>query len=62
MTQADAYQADLAYIHDTGFGKFARGSAPGLLSLFRQNAISEGVVVDLGCGSGIWARDLHGKG
>ena len=62
MTQADAYQADLAYIHDTGFGKFARGSAPGLLSLFRQNAISAGVVVDLGCGSGIWARALADSG
>jgi SAM-dependent methyltransferase len=62
MTRADAYQHDLAYIHDTGFGGFARGSAPGLLSLFRRNGITEGVVVDLGCGSGLWARSLADSG
>jgi SAM-dependent methyltransferase len=62
MTHADAYQKDLAYIHDTGFGGFARGSAPGLLSLFRQNGITEGVAVDLGCGSGLWARALADSG
>jgi 2-polyprenyl-3-methyl-5-hydroxy-6-metoxy-1,4-benzoquinol methylase len=62
MTNADAYQNDLAYIHDTGFGEFARGSAPGLLQLFQQNGIIEGLVVDLGCGSGIWARALADAG
>ena len=62
MTHADAYQNDLAYIHDTGFGGFARGSAPGLLSLFRHNGITDGLVVDLGCGSGIWARALADSG
>src|SRR6516165_376478 len=62
MIPADAYQDDLAHIHDTGFGGFARGSAPGLLSLLRQNGIREGVVVDLGCGSGIWARALADSG
>jgi SAM-dependent methyltransferase len=58
----DAYQDDLAYIHDTGFGGFARGSAPGLLSLLRGNGITDGIVVDLGCGSGIWARALADSG
>jgi SAM-dependent methyltransferase len=62
MTYADAYQSDLAYVHDTGFGGFARGSSPGLLSLLRQNGITVGVVVDLGCGSGIWARALADAG
>jgi SAM-dependent methyltransferase len=62
MTHQNAYQNDLAYIHDTGFGGFSRGSAPGLLSLFRGNGITEGVVVDLGCGSGIWARALADSG
>jgi SAM-dependent methyltransferase len=62
MTHADAYQHDLAYIHDAGFGGFAKGSAPGLLRLFRQNGITEGIVVDLGCGSGIWARALADSG
>src|SRR5262249_27691548 len=58
----DAYECDLAYIHDTGFGAFAKGSAPGLLRLFQQNAINKGLVVDLGCGSGIWAKELADAG
>jgi len=33
MTDTDAYQNDLAYIHDTGFGGFARSTAPNLLTL-----------------------------
>jgi SAM-dependent methyltransferase len=62
MTHTDAYESDLAYIHDQGFGDFARGSAPGLLNLFRQNGIAAGRVIDLGCGSGIWARILGDSG
>jgi SAM-dependent methyltransferase len=58
MIHADAYQCDLAYIHDKGFGAFARDSALGLLKLLQQNGIREGLVVDLGCGSGIWAKKL----
>ena len=52
------YDTDLAYIHDAGFGEFALRSAPGLLSLLRRNGVDRGLVVDLGCGSGIWARQL----
>ncbi|MGA3025060.1 MAG: class I SAM-dependent methyltransferase [Bryobacteraceae bacterium] len=52
------YGTDLAYIHDAGFGEFALRSAPGLLSLLRRNRVDHGLVVDLGCGSGIWARHL----
>ena len=58
----NTYERDLAYIHDKGFGAFARGSAPGLLKLFQQNRITEGRVVDLGCGSGIWAKELANAG
>jgi len=58
----DAYETDLAYIHDRGFGDFARRSAPGLLKLLRQNGIVDGLVVDLGCGSGIWAHQLANAG
>jgi SAM-dependent methyltransferase len=52
------YQTDLAYIHDQGFGDFALRSSPGLLKLLRGNGVDHGLVVDLGCGSGIWARQL----
>jgi SAM-dependent methyltransferase len=53
-----AYGEDLALIHDDGFGDFAADSAPGLLELLRRNGIFTGKVVDLGCGSGIWAAEL----
>jgi SAM-dependent methyltransferase len=56
------YQSDLAYIHDAGFGDFARKSAPGLLAILRKAGIRTGFVVDLGCGSGIWAAELIRSG
>lgn len=62
MSHKYVYDNDLAYIHDRGFGKFAAGSAPGLLKLLHRHGIREGVVVDLGCGSGIWARTLLDSG
>jgi len=52
------YGADLAFVHDAGFGHFARGAAPWILALLRRRGIHAGPVVDLGCGSGIWAAYL----
>ncbi len=57
-----AYAQDLAYIHDAGFGDFARNAAPGLLRILRTNGVRRGLVVDLGCGSGILARELIAAG
>lgn len=62
MDPIAAYKVDLAYIHDVGFGDFAKNSAPGLLEILRQNGIQTGLVVDLGCGSGLWARELSDSG
>jgi SAM-dependent methyltransferase len=56
------YDADLAYIHDVGYGDFARRSGPAILKLLRSAKIRSGLVVDLGCGSGIWARQLVDAG
>lgn len=56
------YQEDLAYIHDRGFSLFANNAAPGLLKLMREHGIETGLVVDLGCGSGIWAKHLQDHG
>ena len=58
----DAYGNDLAYIHDVGFGSFAENSAPGLLKLLQHNGIAAGLVLDLGCGSGVWASELSRAG
>lgn len=57
-----SYDEDLAYIHDVGHGEFARRAAPQLLSLLAQRGIRRGLIVDLGCGSGIWAAELLGAG
>lgn len=56
------YDTDLAYIHDDGFGGFARQASKGLLTLMREAHINDGLVVDLGCGSGIWAAILTKEG
>ena len=56
------YQTDLAHIHDAGFGDYARNSAPGLLAILRRAGIRGGLVVDLGCGSGIWAAEVTRRG
>ncbi|BBD66636.1 type 12 methyltransferase [Nostoc commune NIES-4072] len=52
------YKEDLAFIHDDGFRDFALKSAPGILEILAQNKIHDGLVVDLGCGSGLWAKEL----
>lgn len=56
------YTSDLAYIHDVGFGGPALRWAPALLSILREHRITRGLVVDLGCGSGIVAEKLSRAG
>lgn len=55
-----AYEADLAWIHDTGYGDYARRCALAQLELLQQHGARR--VVDIGCGSGIWARELVDAG
>lgn len=57
-----AYGEDLAFIHDQGYAAFAKNSAPELLHILREAGHAKGTVVDLGCGSGIWADALHQAG
>jgi len=56
------YHADLAWIHHVGFGAFAAGAGPGIVKLLHEAGISDGLVVDLGSGSGILARHLTEAG
>lgn len=60
--EVSGYREDLAYIHDAGFTDYARDAAPGLLRILRNKGITGGLVVDLGCGSGRWARELERAG
>ena len=56
------YQNDLAYIHHAGFGDFARRTSPELIRILKQAGIRGGVLVDLACGSGIWAAHAQRAG
>jgi SAM-dependent methyltransferase len=57
-TAENPYRADLAYIHDAGFGHFAEAAAAELLGLLRSSGLPHGLVVELGCGSGILSERL----
>jgi SAM-dependent methyltransferase len=57
-----AYRDDLAYIHDVGFGQFAKQAAIELLGHLRRTANRQGLVVDLGCGSGILSEAVSDAG
>jgi SAM-dependent methyltransferase len=59
---ADAYRDDLAYVHDVGFGGYARNAAPVLLQALRQRGLTNGRVVELGCGSGILSAEVAAAG
>lgn len=57
-----SYRDDLAYIHDAGFGQLAANAATMLIEQLQRAGKHSGLVVDLGCGSGILARALHAAG
>jgi SAM-dependent methyltransferase len=59
---SDAYGDDLAYIHNVGYDFHARGLAPALLKLFEKARLTGSIVVDVGCGGGIWAEQLARAG
>jgi SAM-dependent methyltransferase len=62
------YAADLAHVHDAGFGDFAERAAPELLRILRAHGIRPAHpgratrIVEVGCGSGILARRLVDAG
>jgi SAM-dependent methyltransferase len=58
----DAYREDLAYIHDAGFGGYACGAAALLLEELPRRGFDRGLVIDLGCGSGILSEALSARG
>jgi SAM-dependent methyltransferase len=55
---SEAYGADLTYIHDAGHGDLARAAAQTVIAALRRAGRQRGRVVDLGCGSGIYAGAL----
>jgi SAM-dependent methyltransferase len=62
MKKESFYGHDLAFIHHHGFGQFARKAGPEVLKILATRGTRGGVLVDLGCGSGIWARTASRNG
>ncbi|HEV8563707.1 MAG TPA: class I SAM-dependent methyltransferase [Actinomycetota bacterium] len=60
--EAPYYQRDLALVHHRGFGFHADDCAPGVLRLLEPVRERGGLVVELGCGSGLLTRHLLDAG
>jgi 2-polyprenyl-3-methyl-5-hydroxy-6-metoxy-1,4-benzoquinol methylase len=56
------YRRDLALAHHLGFGFHAEACAPGILALLAPVLARGGLVLELGCGSGLLTRDLTSAG
>ncbi|HEX6085761.1 MAG TPA: class I SAM-dependent methyltransferase [Thermoanaerobaculia bacterium] len=54
------YRDDLAYIHHAGFSEFAESAAPWVIATLRRHDVRS--VVELGCGTGVLARQLTNAG
>ncbi len=57
-----SYRTDLAYIHDAGFASHAEHASRLLLDQLSKSGLRSGLIVDLGCGSGILAREVACRG
>jgi SAM-dependent methyltransferase len=59
MATSDGYSSrDLVYIHDDGFNSYALDAAPSILKVLREHGIRDGLVIDLGSGTGRWVKEL----
>jgi SAM-dependent methyltransferase len=61
-TDAPYYRRDLALVHHLGFGFHADDCAPGILELLAPVREQAGLVLELGCGSGLLTRYLVDAG
>jgi SAM-dependent methyltransferase len=56
------YRDDLALVHHRGFAFHAEGCAPGILALLEPVLTRKGLVVEIGCGSGLLTAELVAAG
>ena len=61
-TSASFYRHDLAVVHHRGFGFHAAACAPGILGLLAPLRAQQGLVLELGCGTGLLTKELVAAG
>jgi len=57
-----SYRPDLATVHHRGFGFHAAACAPGIVEFLAPVRARQGVVLELGCGTGLLTRELIAAG
>src|SRR5262249_43304897 len=62
MPTVPYYREDLARIHHEGFAFHADAVAPGILELLRPVLDRDGLVMEIGCGSGLLTKHLVDAG
>lgn len=60
--EARYYRHDLALVHHRGFGFHASSCVPGILELLAPVREAGGLVLELGCGSGVLTEELVAAG
>jgi SAM-dependent methyltransferase len=60
--RAPYYRHDLALVHHRGFSFHAELCAPGIIEVLSEVRAREGLVLELGCGSGLLTRQLVATG
>jgi SAM-dependent methyltransferase len=56
------YRQDLAVVHHLGFGFHAAACAPGIVDFLAPVRARDGLVLELGCGTGLLTRELIAAG
>ena len=56
------YSEDLAYVHHVGYDQFSKRAGRELIHIFQSSGVGPGTVIDLGCGTGHWAKMLMDEG
>ena len=59
MTADTYYQTDLAWVHHSGYSHYIERTCAGIVRLLHEGGLAAGArVLDVGCGSGLLARQL----